>query len=326
LIREQYGKIYLNFGQPVSLRNYLEEVMKPDLEEEEFGYDELGYDLVSEINRLTLVTPGGLVAAALLSSARPARRDEELFKAWRGFYRWLLKNEVRLAKTFESIRDWQEEALIFYQARKLVEINYDDVIDQRIITLPEEKRLSLEFYKNNIVHFFLAPSMIALLSLKSKPAENLQDEFRRMKKMFRFDFVMSEGKDEEELKASLSYFDSEWEMNEEILKNFAGLIANFLESYIIALRTLISLRTSRTTEQDFLDRAKKVGEQLYKLREIDRPESVSQLNFQNALKWMQSEGWLHPEQDHFSLNTEMLKSAEQEFNWITYILSSIRHF
>jgi len=330
LIREQYGKIYLNFGKPLSFRNYLEQVSAGHGDEEETGYQELGSNLVNEINRLTLVTPGGLVACALLSSARPARKDEELFIAWRCFYQWVLRKNARLSKTFESIRDWQEEALIFYQAHKLIEINYDEMIDRRIISLPEDKRLSLEFYKNNLIHFFLSAGIVALLRLnpaitRGNDREKLIPEFTRMKKMLRFDFVFPPGQDEE-IDASLDYFESEAGMDQEVLKNFAGLIANFLESYLIALRTLLSLRTARITEQNFLERAKKIGAQLYQLREIDRLESISQLNFQNALKWMRAEGWLNLEQDHYRVNPEKISQAEQELNWIRSQLSAVRYF
>jgi glycerol-3-phosphate O-acyltransferase len=326
LIRENYGKIYLNFGEPMSLRKYLEQAAESADDPDSPGFEELGYDLVSEINRLTLATPGGLIACALLSSGRPARRDEELKKAWRGFYSWLRHRGARMSNTFSAIRDWQEEALIFYQSKKLVEIAYDPLIDQRIVSVPAEKRLSLEFYKNNIIHFFLAPAMIALLRLRTRSRETLLVEFRRLKRMFRFDFVMPGAADEQELDAGLEYFRSEWDSNEETLKNFAGLIGNFLESYLVALHTLATLPAPFTTEKDFLERAQKVGEQMYKLREIDRLESLSRLNFQSALKWMRAEGWLKAEQDLLSLSPEAVRKADLEMAWIKSLLSSIRYF
>ncbi len=326
LIRENYGKIYLNFGEPMSLRKYLQEDSAEHPDEEEPGYRELGFDLVSEINRLTLVTPGGLVACALLSSSRPARRDQELSRAWRCFYRWALRKQARLSQSFEEIRDWQEEALILYQTRKLIEIGYNETVDQRIINVPEEKRLSLEFYKNNLIHFFLTAGMVALVRLKIQERDQLDREYQRLKRMLRFDFVIPEGKDEQEIDSCLNYFETECRWEEDTIKHFAGLIANFLESYLIALRTILNLRPARITEPVFLDRAKKMGEQLYQLREIDRLESISQLNFQNALQWMRAEGWISLEPDYYRVNLDRLGSAQQELEWILSLLSAIRYF
>jgi len=115
-------------------------------------------------------------------------------------------------------------------------------------------------------------------------------------------------------------------MNETLLKSFAGLFANFLESYIIALRTLLTLGADRCTEEEFLDRAQKMGKQLYKLREIDRFESISRLNFQSALKWMQAEGFLKKDQDYYIVESTKLKSAEKEMNWLLSLLSPIRYY
>ena len=331
LIRENYGKIYLNFGEPISLRNYIKPFVEDSEEDTDLGFEDLGYSIVSEINRLTLVSPGGLIACALLASAKPARRDEDLFQSGKCFRKWLEKTGARMADSFETVLGCEEEALGFYQKKKLIETSYDEVTNQRIISVPEDKRLRLEFYKNSIIHFFLAPAMLSLLRLNSALGYNTDSgklvlEYKRLKRTFRFDFVMPEGNEEQEVELSLSFLESECGMNETLLKSFAGLFANFLESYIIALRTLLTLGADRCTEEEFLDRAQKMGKHLYKLREIDRFESISRLNFQSALKWMQAEGFLKKDRDYYIVESTKLKSAEKEMNWLLSLLSPIRYY
>lgn len=325
LITDQYGKIYLSFGEPVGLKKYLEENIEQESEESEAGFENLGYALVREINRLTLVTPGAVVACALLASARPARRLAELQKAWDSYLSYLQQRNARLSKGFEDQRDWHEQALKLYQTKKLVEFLPDQESVRQIVSVLPNSRLSLEFYKNNIIHFLVPAAMAALLKLKGASNPEMTEEFKRLKNLFRFDFVFSgETDDQAELNQALAFFKAE--DGDEALKNFAGLIANFLESYSIALRTLRALPSPMVSEKDFLARAQRRGVQELTLREIERPEAVSKLNFQNALSWMKAEKWLYAKGANLELDAEASARAEQTLAWIDSLLSGIRHF
>ena len=322
LIRQRYGKIYLNFGNPISLREYLEKSGELISEEVESGYEKLGYELVNEINRLTVVTPGAVVASGLLASSKPARTRDELARCWTWFYQYLVEKGVRLAKSFENHPQWQEEALKFYQAKKFIEINQDK--DFQLIAVPEEKRFNLEFYKNNIIHHFLPPAMTAI-SLLSQKSDVLND-YMKLKDMLKYDFVFPQVDDEKEIKQAKEYFKNSGKDNAEELKNFAGLIANFLESYLITLRSFLGLKNTQMTEREFLSHTQKVGEQLYQLREVERKESISRLNFLGALRWAQAKKWLVKEGESFSVNANFLGEMESWLAWIISLLSSIRHF
>jgi len=336
LIRDKYGKIYLSFGEPISLKEYLEKSGEQvDAGHEEagdatdegldFGFETLGNGLVKEINRLTMVTPGSLVACTLLSSSKPARKETELKYAWNWLYQYLLERKVRMSKTFENNRYWYEEALEFYKSKKMVNFLPDQESSRQIISIPDNSRLNLEFYKNNIIHFFLPASFTALLKLQGKSQEQMLKDYRRLKRMFRFDFVWPESASEDDdFKAALAYFEDQADAEE--LKNFAGLVANFLESYSIALKTLLSLGAGETTEQEFLSRAQKIGNQDYTLRNIGRKESISKLNFQSAFTWMKAERWLVPENSGLKLAPDATRTAQQEMAWLNSLLSTIQNF
>lgn len=327
LITDQYGKIYLSFGEPIGLKKYLEENVEQAGEESDAGYENLGYALVREINRLTLVTPGAIVACALLASAKPARKLEELQKAWSAYLNYLRERKARLSKGFEDNRDWHEEALEFYQSKKLVEFLPDQESLRQIVSVLPNSRLNLEFYKNNIIHFLVPAAMAGLLKLKQKSGQEMLGDYKRLKQLFRFDFVFSgEADDEAELNQALAFFQTE--NGDEAFKNFAGLMANFLESYAIALRTLRALTSTVISEKDFLARAQRRGAQELTLREIERPEAVSKLNFENALSWMKAEKWLTSQGANLELSAEAgpQAEAEQELSWIDSLLAEVKHF
>jgi glycerol-3-phosphate O-acyltransferase len=152
----------------------------------------------------------------------------------------------------------------------------------------------------------------------------LQD-YKRLKQMLRFDFVWSGDEcDEPELKQALGYYEAQ--SDEEELKNFAGLIANFLESYLIALKTLLNQGPGQIGGKEFVARAQKIGAQNFALREIERPEAVSNLNFENALQWMKAEKWLIPEGANLRLAANALKYAQTGHDWLLSLLTPIKYF
>jgi glycerol-3-phosphate O-acyltransferase len=202
----------------------------------------------------------------------------------------------------------------------------DELTASRIIEVPDDNRLNLEFYKNNIIHFFLPASLTALLKLKGKSGEELKKEYFGLKEILKFDFIPTGNEaEEEEFKQALAYFDAVGS-DEETLKNFAGLTANFFESYSLVLRTLLGLRESSIEEKEFLDRAIILGEQSWHLREIERKESVSRLNFQSALNWLKTEGIIKVESGRLAFGPDSYKQAEEKLNRIKEYIAVIAHF
>ena len=73
-------------------------------------------------------------------------------------------------------------------------------------------------------------------------------------------------------------------------------------------------------------RAQKIGTQDFTLREIERPEAVSNLNFENALQWMRAQKWLVPEGANLRIAEGALKNASSERDWLLSLLAPIKHF
>jgi glycerol-3-phosphate O-acyltransferase len=73
-LKKRYGKIYIQFHEPISMHNLLVERgtpiadMKP--KEQNALVRDLGYQITNAINRVTVVTPHALVAGAMLNSSK----------------------------------------------------------------------------------------------------------------------------------------------------------------------------------------------------------------------------------------------------------------
>jgi len=136
-------------------------------------------------------------------------------------------------------------------------------IDETVYCLAEEKRIALEYYKNTILTYFIPISFVAT-SIVSHHADTIALEriiadYQFLKSLFWHEFIFDEHHDDlEEVNEALAYFHergvitmqsvtgSSWlEMKgrgRTKLQYFAGLIANYVDAYWVALRGLAYLR------------------------------------------------------------------------------------
>ena len=82
ILRKRYGRVYLNIGEPIIMKDYLEAQEKPidqmTMDERQSLYRKIGYEIVLEINKVSVVTPFSLVASGLLSHDRRGISHDEL--------------------------------------------------------------------------------------------------------------------------------------------------------------------------------------------------------------------------------------------------------
>lgn len=174
-----------------------------------------------------------------------------------------------------------------------------------IYSVPDDKRLQLEYYKNNILYFFLPISFMATSILSSAekhlPLFKIMEDYKYLKYLFRHEFIFDQKKDDvDEIRETLSYLygegmiagttqdDDAWieikEKGRTKLKPFAGLIHNYIESYSVVLKGCSHLRKQTRTDKDFLKVVQRLGNRMFRKGEILRSEALSQSNFQNAIE------------------------------------------
>ena len=176
-LKQRYGKIYINFHDPISLNGLLSEYDTPFTEMPQKTQNELcrnmGWRMIRAIDEASVVTPYAIVAAALLNY--PSRRftAEELFRVIDTYMHLVYAESAKLTDTLTY--DHQracEQALESYLDRKLVELpdgekNMPAELGQ--FRVPVNKRMQLEYYKNNCVAYFI-PAAITALAILEKDA------------------------------------------------------------------------------------------------------------------------------------------------------------
>jgi glycerol-3-phosphate O-acyltransferase len=168
LLKKRYGRVYLAFNEPISLKELIESmgynretITKARLRQ--LQYD-LAYRIVYSINQISIVSTVSLVSAAFLASPQGALTNGELIKICRVFMGWLSSTDTRFSNALNNPPPAIAEALNALMEEDLIrEIKgeSDEPDFEKVFFVPEEKRLTLEFYKNNILHFFIPVSFVA---------------------------------------------------------------------------------------------------------------------------------------------------------------------
>ena len=255
-----------------------------------------------------MVTPFSLVCAALLTYPRKGVYRRELLQIIQVLYDYLQAQGVPEADSLEDLTQAVEDTLALCESRKLItpiekEEGLTDELGLGGYSIDETKRPLLEYYKNNIIHFFLPASLVSLAILARQgfefSREQILEDYGFLQDFFKNEFIFSDQDPESQVTQTLDYFSSRgvvinldpqeasYTLSASGLKElayFANLLFNYLESYWIVFRSIKYLQKKPRSEKEFLKRIQSIGQKLHKLGEVERAEALSEATFQNALK------------------------------------------
>jgi glycerol-3-phosphate O-acyltransferase len=309
------------------------------VDERQSLYRKIGYEIVLEINKVSVVTPFSLVAAVILSHDRRGISYSELLNILNEFYEYLSMKKVKFAETFANREKAIADALnIFVQSGFISKIaaeeDEEEEMQEVVYSLKEEKRLNLEYYKNNILHFFVPLSFVATSMLKSSedltPLSRIMGDYKFLKKLLWNEFIFDESKDDaEEVNEVLAYlYDRKMIISVERdgqvwieikgrgsrkLKPFADLIHNYLESYWIVMRSCLYMKKGPLIKKDWLKKIRTLGNRMYQKGEVLRPEALSQSNYTNVITFLQDAEII-----------SVIKDEKSEKNEVSYSLTENR--
>jgi glycerol-3-phosphate O-acyltransferase len=319
LLNKRYGRVYVNIGEPIYMCASLQSQDRPPeamgMDERRSFYRKISYEVVSEISRVSVVTPFALVAAALLCHYKRGLTRNDLLEMVHELFHYLASRGVPIASTFANPERAIQDALEQFKSMGLIsemgaEEGEEEEFAEVVYSLDEEKRLHLEYYKNNILHFFVPLSFVAASILSrgedTIPLVSLMEDYKFFKRLFRHEFIFDHRKgDAEEVHEALAYLldrgmivgfekgDEAWiEVKGKgrlYLRPYAGLIQNYIESYWVVMRGSSYLRKDMRADKEFLKLVQKLGARMYKKGEILRNEAQSVSNYQNAVKALTDE-------------------------------------
>lgn len=313
VVLKQYGRVYLRVGDPVKLTETLADVdwAEMDRAERKELLAGLGERIIHEIDRQTVVLPTALVSLALLAQSRPGVPGKVLASRVERFRTLLVEAGAEMSR---SLRDptWAREVAMkrFLNEKSVEELaGADDVVFRPVA----DKRVTLEYYKNGVLHFLLPASLLCAEiraggNDRFRPSE-LQEPLRFQLFLLRYEFFLDPELAEEDLielalrqlvavGAAKDLGGGEWEVVEPArVSELAELTLNFLESYYLVLRALPQLKHRDLKRDELAREVQKIGRQFLAVQDIRRPEATSLVNLENALKAFVEDGVYTPKTD-----------------------------
>jgi glycerol-3-phosphate O-acyltransferase len=353
VLRHRYGRINVQFGHHLSIKGMCDELNYPDEAlqtppKRRAVVTRLANRSMDEINRVTAVTPGSLVALALLSDERRSTSHEELMVRCRRFLGVLYSMGARITpRTMEGDELREEavqDAISMFVEGEMLETHYPGELpierERRVnatgngclYRVPERKRIELDVSKNILMHFVVERALIATALLlppgPELPAQTLRERVRELSRLFKhefrfradggFDAIYGEMIDAMVACGELEHVPGQyidigpghdgWS-GQVWLRTYAAILRNFVEGYRVAARGLAALVKGPMGEKEWVKRTLGVGQRMYLSGEIERHEAISRPILENALQAFKDEGYLNLDEKKYSL-TESWASAD----------------
>ena len=318
ILQNRYGKVHLNFGQPLALNDMLAEqgltgaVLSS--KQQNMLCRNIGAQVMHAINRQTVVTPQSLVAGALLSGGREILSRKELtFRIEASMNLFCAQGACLTDALADGHRSAVDSALYHYRGRKFiqwVDAQVKGQVRQEACRILENRRNALDYYKNiSICHF--VPSAFTSLAILAKDAfqfsaTDLHDTYRHLQDLFGEEFNPDPIHPPAYIvrKTVKAFIDNAiivphpvmpdtYNLSSEGFRKlvfFAGYIEPFIESYRTALVYFAKNRRNHHHKAKMLKKMLAIGNRMYRQGEIRLKESISKANYDNAIGFFTKNG------------------------------------
>jgi glycerol-3-phosphate O-acyltransferase len=165
--KQRFGQVAVNFGEPIRLAEFLDQ-QQPDWRSQDLGPQfkpawlnqathKLGAMVARHLNEAAAVNPVNLVALALLSTSKHALDDRALARLL-DLYLALLRKVPYSPHT--TLPEGDGQALIQHVRDMNLLAEQKDALG-RILYLDEQNAVLMTYYRNNVLHIFALPALLA---------------------------------------------------------------------------------------------------------------------------------------------------------------------
>jgi len=315
--RGRFGRVYVRFGAPVSLREALgpagpAQARSPA--ERRLELQKLAFEVACRINDATPITGAALVTLALLGARGRALTLAQIGKSVQGYLDFAGRRSLPLAPTARLGSDTAVTAVLDgLAAQGVVQAHRDG--REAVFGVAPGQHLAAAYYRNTIAHFFLlgAIAEIALLEAADHAAAQRIEAFEtsalELRDLLKFDFFFREREPFlATLRAELDRLAPDWPdrlaAGPDGVRALLGLVPTlscdmllrpFFEAYAIAADALAAHGAESAPEPDrWMEECMGLGRQYELQRRLGHPESVSRHLFATGLELARHRGLCQP--------------------------------
>jgi glycerol-3-phosphate O-acyltransferase len=343
-LKKKYGKIYLNFHEPFSLKEYLNQKEKPSsipaVSDSKTLYAEFGKKLIGAINQVSLITPHAVIASAILNCGQKRFDYNQLTAHVDTYMTYILSQDVRLADTLILDRNNTfKQVLEAFAQSKMIEKSTSEfsksAIANPLFKITESKRPGLDYYKNNGIISFIPAAFTALAILKTDAFQfssvDIHVSYKFLQEFFENEFIFDPDQPVQYLvrKNLKAFIDDAIIMPHQSLPDtynltsagyrklnlYAAFLVPYFESYWIVLNFYMKYtKKSIFDTKDYIKKIQSLGNRMYRRKEVERKEALSKVNYKNAVTFFTSHGLTEAEKD------------KDQIEFYTEVIQKYRHF
>ena len=317
-LKKRYGKIYIEFEDPILVSDLVEKFgtplpeMKP--KEQNALCRNLGHRVINSINRAAVVTSYGLVASAILNSSKNRFTYNQMMSIIDTYIKFLTAQNAKLADTLvlDHVHAIQHALDTYVQSKFIEPVSKDKELphSESSYIIKAARRPYLEYYKNNCISFFIPAAFTGLAILEKDAfqfsAADLHSDYKFLQNFFKFEFAYDVDQTPEYYvrKAIKAFIDDAILMPHQTipdtynvtsaglrkLKLYSIFLKTYFESYWIVLDFLQNNSQNSMKAKDRLKKIETSASRMLKRHEIDHPEALSKASYQNAVDFFTSQG------------------------------------
>jgi glycerol-3-phosphate O-acyltransferase len=167
VLRERFGTVHVNVGEPIRLNDLLESHL-PRWREQRFDDDtrspavnalvnDLALGIMRGINAAAAVTPINLLATVLLATPRGALPESALLRQIELYLKLLRASPYSPRVTLTDASP--AEIVVYGESLKIISRVPHKLGD--VIRMSDESAQLIAYYRNNVLHLFALPSLVA---------------------------------------------------------------------------------------------------------------------------------------------------------------------
>jgi len=322
LFRKRFGRVYLKFCDPISLKEMTGRygtsvgTLSPKMLNRLCR--DLGGRVMSDLDGNAMVTPQALASSAILNCSGKVISRRQIGRMFDTYLNYLVRKRADVARILLTDPDQALDSVIHYYIkvkyiRPVKRNGSGPETDPRYKVIPT-KRADMEYYKNNCIAFFVSASFTAM-SMLSHDAflftpPDLYTKYQFLRDLFSSEFNQNPDEPPDaQIRRVVNEFESAAILTAHPtlpetftltskgyrdIKRFAAFLIPFLESYRIVLEDLKDVDNKGFKKSERLKSSRALGHRMFKRGEIRRNEAISTANFENALEIYKRKGLTRP--------------------------------
>ena len=314
-IKGTFGKVHVNFGDPIHLNSFLDE-QHPGWSKEIYDEDappawlnstveKLGQTIISGINQAAVVNPVSLLSTIILATPRNAMDEKSLIKQL-DIYQSMLSG-VRYSEA-SVLTDMTGEEIVAYAERL-------DILSRQkhplgdVMMVEDSKAVLLTYFRNNNIHLLAIPSLIACLLINNHRTDSkaIHSICRQVYPFLQAELFIHWNKDELETQVNTyieRFADLGWLTKTDAhlvapqpssaafieLTVLSGIIRPTLERFYIAIDILLKSESGNLERSQLENLCHLIAQRISILHEFNAPEFFDKATFKIFLQSLLKSG------------------------------------